>query len=129
VSNIPARYFVQGQAAAEQLASLGSEPGEKDYNRLWIELFVKWNPGMTPVLLTSDDQINSLASAHKLTVTDAPTSASMLRSRKSVARARGSRGHNAGSRGQTGAWSRRSWAVRGVNGAAADPSHDRPVQT
>ena len=48
VSNIPAQYFVQGQAAAGQLALLGSEPGEKDYNRLWIELFVKWNPGMMP---------------------------------------------------------------------------------
>ena len=71
VSNIPAQYFVKGGAAAGQLAVFGSEPGEKDYNPLWIELFVKWNPGVTPVLLVSDDQINSLAAAHKLTVTDA----------------------------------------------------------
>jgi hypothetical protein len=71
VGNIPAQWFVQGRAAPGQLAVFGSEPGEKDYNPLWIELFVKWNPGVTPVLLVKDDQINSLASAHKLTVTDA----------------------------------------------------------
>jgi hypothetical protein len=69
--NIPAQWFVQGRAAAGQLAVFGSEPGEDDYNPLWIELFVKWNPGVTPVLLVKDDQINSLAAAHKLTVTDA----------------------------------------------------------
>jgi hypothetical protein len=69
--NIPAQYFVQGRAAASQLAVFGSEPGEKDYNPLWIELFVKWNSGVTPVLLVRDDQINSLAAAHKLTVNDA----------------------------------------------------------
>jgi len=71
VGNIPAQYFVTGRAAAGQLAVFGSEPGEKDYNPLWIELFVKWNAGVTPVLLVRDDQINSLAAAHKLTVTDA----------------------------------------------------------
>ena len=60
-----------GPAAAGQIAVFGSEPGEQDYNPLWIELFVKWNPGVTPVLLVRDDQINSLAAAHKLTVTDA----------------------------------------------------------
>jgi hypothetical protein len=71
VRNIPAQWFVQGRTAAGQLAVFGSEPGEKDYNPLWIELFVKWSPGVTPVLLVKDDQINSLAAAHKLTVTDA----------------------------------------------------------
>jgi hypothetical protein len=71
VKNIPAQYFVQGHAPAGQLAVFGSEPGKNDYNPLWIELFVKWNPGVTPVLLVRDDQINSLAAAHKLTVTDA----------------------------------------------------------
>jgi hypothetical protein len=71
VGNIPGQYFVQGAAAAGQLAVFGSEPGEKDYNPLWIELFVRWNPGATPVLLVRDDQINSLAATHKLTVTDA----------------------------------------------------------
>jgi hypothetical protein len=71
VRNIPAQWFVKGRTAAGQPAVFGSEPGEKDYNPLWIELFVKWNPGVTPVLLVKDDQINSLAAAHKLTVTDA----------------------------------------------------------
>lgn len=68
--NIPAQYFVEGRAAAGQLAVFGSEPGEDDYNPLWVELFVRWNPGVTPVLLLRDDQINSAAAAHKLTVTD-----------------------------------------------------------
>jgi hypothetical protein len=71
VRNIPAQYFVTGRAAAGQLAVFGSEPGESDYNPLWIELFVTWKPGVTPKLLKSDNQINSLAKAHKLTVRDA----------------------------------------------------------
>ena len=70
VRNIPAQYFVQGHAAAGQLAVFGSEPGEKAYNPLWIELFVRWNRGVTPTLLTSDNQINSLAAKHKLSVRD-----------------------------------------------------------
>jgi hypothetical protein len=71
VKNIPAQYFIMGRAAAGQLAVFGSEPGEHDYNPLWIELFVTWKPGIKPVLLVRDDQINALAKAHKLTVKDA----------------------------------------------------------
>jgi len=71
VKNIPAQYFVMGRHAAGQLAVFGSEPGESDYNPLWIELFVTWKPGVKATLLTSDNQINSLAAKHKLTVTDA----------------------------------------------------------
>jgi hypothetical protein len=71
VKNIPAQYFVMGRHADGQLAVFGSEPGESDYNPLWIELFVTWKPGAKPVLLVRDDQINSLAAKHKLTVTDA----------------------------------------------------------
>ena len=67
----PAQYFVTGRAAAGQLAVFGSEPGESDYNPLWEELFVTWKPGVKPVLLVSDDQINALAKAHKLTIRDA----------------------------------------------------------
>ena len=67
----PAQYFVKGRAAAGQLAVFGSEPGEMDYNPLWEERFVTWKPGVTPVLLTSDNQINSLAKAGKLTNKDA----------------------------------------------------------
>jgi hypothetical protein len=71
VMGAPVQYFVKGRAAAGQLAVFGSEPGEKDYNPLWEERFVTWKPGVTPVLLTSDDQINSLAKAGKLTNKDA----------------------------------------------------------
>ena len=67
----PAQFFVKGRAAAGQLAVFGSEPGESDYNPLWEELFVTWKPGVKPVLLVSDDQINAMAKAHKLTVRDA----------------------------------------------------------
>lgn len=70
-SNIPAQYFVTGRAAAGQLAVFGSEPGERDYNPLWIELFVTWKHGVKPTLLTSDNQINALEKKHKLTVRDA----------------------------------------------------------
>jgi len=66
----PAQYFVSGRAAPGQLAVFGSEPGESDYNPLWEELFVTWKPGVTPVLLLSDDQINAAAKAHKLTIRD-----------------------------------------------------------
>jgi hypothetical protein len=71
VRNLPAQYFIQGRAAARQLAVFGSQPGEKDYNPLWIELFVTWKPGVKPVLLTSDNQINKLAAEHKLTLKNA----------------------------------------------------------
>lgn len=67
----PPQYFIQGRAAAGQLAVFGSEPGEKDYNPLWEELFVTWKAGVKPVLLIRDDQIKSLAKAGKLTIRDA----------------------------------------------------------
>ena len=34
----PPQYFIQGKAAAGQIAVFGSEPGESDYNPLWEEL-------------------------------------------------------------------------------------------
>jgi hypothetical protein len=71
VKGAPAQYFIKGRAAAGQLAVFGSEPGEKDYNPLWEERFVAWKASATPVLLTSDNQINALAKAGKLTNTDA----------------------------------------------------------
>ena len=66
----PPQYFVMGKAAPGQLAVFGSEPGESDYNPLWDEIFVHWKAGVTPVLLTSDNQINALAKKHMLTTTD-----------------------------------------------------------
>ena len=66
----PEQYFVSGRAAAGQLAIFASEPGEASYNPLWDEIVVKWKSGVTPVLLTSDDQINKLAKKHMLTMVD-----------------------------------------------------------
>jgi hypothetical protein len=71
VAGAPAQYFIKGRAAAGQIAVFGSEPGEKDYNPLWEERFVTWKAGVTPVLLKSDNQINALAKAGKLTDKDA----------------------------------------------------------
>jgi hypothetical protein len=71
VRGAPAQYFIKGRAATGQLAVFGSEPGEKDYNPLWEERFVTWKAGVTPVLLKSDNQINALATAGKLTDQDA----------------------------------------------------------
>ena len=66
----PPQYFIQGKAVPGQIAVFGSEPGESDYNPLWEELIVTWKPGVKPVLLVRDDQINGLAKKGMLTVTD-----------------------------------------------------------
>jgi len=71
VKGAPAQYFIQGKAAPGQIAVFGSEPGETSYNPLWEELIVTWKPGVKPVMLVRDDQINGLAKSGKLTVTDA----------------------------------------------------------
>ena len=71
VKGAPAQYFVQGKAVRGQIAVFGSEPGETSYNPLWEELIVTWKPGVKPVMLVRDDQINGLAKQGKLTVTDA----------------------------------------------------------
>lgn len=68
---LPLQYFVKGRAAAGQLTVFGSEPGETNYNPLWAEVWVTWKPGVKPVLLGQDDQINALAKAGKLTMTNA----------------------------------------------------------
>jgi hypothetical protein len=71
VKGAPDQYFITGKAAAGQLAVFGSEPGESDYNPLWDEIIVAWKPGVKPVLLVRDDQIDKLAKEGKLTMTDA----------------------------------------------------------
>ena len=71
VKGLPDQYFVKGRAAAGQLTVFGSEPGESDYNPLWDEVWVTWKPGVKPVLLGQDDQIDKLAKEGKLTMTDA----------------------------------------------------------
>ena len=71
VKGLPDQYFVKGRAAAGQLTVFGSEPGESDYNPLWEEIWVTWKPGVKPVLLGQDDQIDTLVKEGKLTKTDA----------------------------------------------------------
>jgi hypothetical protein len=66
--HFPSLYLVSGPAAAGQPMVFGSEPGKDDYTPLWDEVTVKWKPGVTPVLLTKDDQINELAGKGQLTV-------------------------------------------------------------
>ncbi|HEX8918324.1 MAG TPA: plastocyanin/azurin family copper-binding protein, partial [Chloroflexota bacterium] len=61
-------YLVEGRAAANQIAVFGSQPGEADYSPLWHEIVVRWKAGAHAVLLTSDNQINSLQKKGKLTL-------------------------------------------------------------
>jgi hypothetical protein len=65
----PAWYIVRGRAAPGQLAVLGSEPGEHDYSPLWRTVIVRWKPGATPRVLTSDNMILALAKKGQLTAT------------------------------------------------------------
>jgi hypothetical protein len=71
VKGLPDQYLIKGKAAKGQITVFGSEPGESDYNPLWEEIWVTWKPGVKPVLLGSDNQINSLAKTGKLTKQDA----------------------------------------------------------
>lgn len=71
IEGLPDQYFVRGPAAHDQLTVFDTEPGEADYNPLWDEVWVTWKAGVKPVLLTSNDQIDSLKEQGKLTVKDA----------------------------------------------------------
>jgi hypothetical protein len=68
---LPEQYFVKGRAAKGQLTIFGSEPGEADYNPLWKEVWVMWKPGVKPVLIGQDDQIDKLEKQGKMTEKDA----------------------------------------------------------
>ena len=68
----PSLYRVSGRAAPGQPQVFGTEPGESDYSPFWQEITVKWKAGVTPALLTKDDQIKSLAGEGKLTMTPTP---------------------------------------------------------
>jgi hypothetical protein len=70
VKGAPRQFFIEGKAAPGQISVFGSEPGEDDYNPLWEEIAVTWKPGVTPVTLKQDDQIDALAKAGKLTEKD-----------------------------------------------------------
>jgi hypothetical protein len=71
VKGAPRQFFVKGPAAKGQLTVFGSQPGESDYNPLWEEVWVTWKPGVRPVLLGQDNQIDGLAKKGKLTEKDA----------------------------------------------------------
>ena len=71
VKGLPRQFFVKGSAANGQVTIFGSEPGKSDYNPLWEEIWVTWKPGVKPVLLGQDDQIDALEKKGKLTEKDA----------------------------------------------------------
>ena len=70
VKGLPEIYLVEGRAAAGQLAVFGSQPGEPDYSPLWAETILTWKASATPVLITSDTQINKIEKTGKLTEHD-----------------------------------------------------------
>jgi hypothetical protein len=65
----PAWYIVRGRAAPGQITVLGSEPGQADYSPLWRTVIVRWKAGLTPTVLTSDNQILALVKKGQLTAT------------------------------------------------------------
>lgn len=67
VKGLPEIYLVQGRSATGQLAVFGSEPGEPDYSPLWAETILTWKAGSKPVLIKSDNQVNSLEKTSGLT--------------------------------------------------------------
>jgi len=71
VKGLPEIYLVQGRSARGQLAIFGSEPGESDYSPLWSETILTWKSGATPVVITSDTQIDKIEKTGKLTEHDA----------------------------------------------------------
>jgi hypothetical protein len=70
IKALPEIYLVQGRAARGQLAVFGSEPGEKDYSPLWAETILTWKHGATPVLITSDTQIDKIEKTGALSERD-----------------------------------------------------------
>ncbi len=65
----PRIFLFHGASAMGQLMVLGAEPGEKDYSPVWRVIDVRWNMGMTPTLLTSDDQIDAARAGGMVTTT------------------------------------------------------------
>ncbi len=71
VKGLPEIYLVEGRAARGQLAIFGSEPGERDYSPLWAETILTWKASATPVLITSDTQIDKIEKTGQLSERDA----------------------------------------------------------
>jgi hypothetical protein len=72
LNTAPEIYLVQGKAVPGQLAIFGSEPGEPTYSPIWKETILTWKANATPVLITSDTQIDQLE--HKGVLTERATS-------------------------------------------------------
>ena len=72
LNTAPEIYLVQGKAAPGQPAIFGSEPGEPTYSPIWKETILTWTASATPVLITSDTQIDQLE--HKGQLTERATS-------------------------------------------------------
>lgn len=60
LASAPEIYLVRGKAAHGQLAVFASEPGEASYSPVWKETILTWKASATPVLITSDTQIDRL---------------------------------------------------------------------
>lgn len=71
VKGLPEIYLVQGKAAPGQLPIFGSEPGEANYSPLWSETILTWKAGATPMLITSDTQIDKIEKTGMLSERDA----------------------------------------------------------
>jgi hypothetical protein len=71
IASQPEIYLIQGRAAGNQLAIFGAKPGDKTYSPLWRETILTWKAGATPVLVTSDTQINAIEAKRQLTERDA----------------------------------------------------------
>jgi len=68
----PPQFEVRGPAADGQLTVFGSEPGEDTYTPFWDLVIVRWKAGVTPVLITVDDQVDKLEAHGKITVKRTP---------------------------------------------------------
>jgi hypothetical protein len=72
LASAPEMYLVEGKAASGQLAVFGSQPGESSYSPIWKETILTWKSSATPVLITSDTQVDQLE--HKGQLTERKTS-------------------------------------------------------
>jgi hypothetical protein len=70
LASAPEMYLVEGKAATGQLAVFGSQPGEASYSPIWKETILTWKADATPVLITSDTQVDKLEHKGQLTERD-----------------------------------------------------------
>jgi hypothetical protein len=70
LTTAPEIYLVEGKAAPGQLAIFGSEPGESTYSPVWKETILTWKASASPVLITSDTQVDKLKKKGMLTERD-----------------------------------------------------------